>query len=125
MPTVQASYFLGQRLLAQTTFKATITQRSLMYTCLTCGEVWGRVVCITDGKPGVWDVVTCPCEKHKPIGVQDWGTTPGAFTLSPFRAGADAGQLQNLPDTLLSREFLLHLSHHESQRHASPYSDRT
>ena len=113
MPTVQASYFLGQRLVAQSSFPAAISQRSLLYLCLTCGEVWGRVLCISDGKPGLWDPICCPCEKHRPIGVQDWGQVPGAFTVSDMQAGRAASYLKNLPPDLLHRECLLHLDHHE------------
>ena len=126
MPQVQASFFLGQRLVAQSSFTSRISQRSLAFLCLTCGEVWGRVMTLNDGKPGLWSPVPAPCEKHWPIGVQDWGKIPGGFLLSldflRGAAGHEACCLPNLPEALLQREFLLHLAYQERKLNDPIYS---
>lgn len=119
MPT--ASYFLRNTLLGQSSFSASIRPHSFVLVCPVCGEAWGRVLVTDTGnfKP-YWEVRAVCCEKHSPQGVPEWGRVPGSFLagfgveasdLSPYDA---ALAVDNLPVSMLQREFFLHLSFNET-----------
>lgn len=118
MPTV--SYFLRNQHLATRELLAPAPLSSIAYYCTTCGEVWGRIV-VSGQDSEVWTFEGVPCEKHTPVGAQDWGRVPGSFlsrhanrrTWVPVMWWARA--LESLPAQVLERELLLHLNHFEKE----------
>jgi hypothetical protein len=105
-----AHYFIEGQYLGQTELPLSpFPYRSKAFFCLTCGEVWGRVVA-----DGSWDVSFTPCRNHTAVGVQDWAYTPGSIlnrpfwsnlTAIPFRANC----LDIVPLAVLQYEFGLAL----------------
>jgi len=110
---VVAHYFFGTKLLGTGGFSVPVVgPGSSAYFCLTCGEVWARIVCNGVG----WEVLKVPCPKHKPSSVTDWREVPGSFlcgykVVSDFMSVMDWPKaLDKMPPEILRREFDLHMN---------------
>lgn len=104
-----ASYFLGSRFLGQSSFPSpTSVPSSEAFICTSCGETWARIV-VAEARH--WYVNAHPCPKHRPTGVADWSTIPGALTLDDPTIVRESRALRNLPLEAVRAEFVAHLNH--------------
>ena len=105
-----AHYFLGTRLLGQSSFDSISAPYSTALFCRTCGEIWGRVSVPENS----WQVRSVPCEHHLPTGVPDWSAWPGSFLEHSLWKDQTSTMfwgevLEHLPPAVLEREVRLAL----------------
>lgn len=103
-----AHYFLGTSLLGSTeahqTWDSLVTAPSIAYFCSTCGELWGRA--INEGQR-CWQILVVGCTRH-PM----WSFEPGGSFLRSWHLG----HIDELPESVLRREFALHWQHYVGVR---------
>lgn len=123
---ITSIYFLNDRQVASSSFECNTTPHSLAYLCPRCGEIWARIICVSEEFPAPhWAVSIVPCERHSPSCVADWGSIPGTLT-DPFELSVNLSTLHwgraidKLPPDLLSREFHLLLNHYEKKLRGDP-----
>lgn len=73
---------------------------SVAYLCPECGELWGRAMYRSDGKPSKWTAYSVSCVKCK----SNMFDRPSGLI---FNGGSNDELLKHLPRQALEREFLL------------------
>lgn len=115
MPRV--TYFLEGRYLGRADFPPQpFPWHSTAFFCMTCGEIWGRVVV----DEGYWEVIQRACRLHTPRTLLDWGGTPGSLlhgqiTQAFIPVTHRANCLENLPPEVLRHELLLSLERYQNE----------
>ncbi|MDE2097538.1 MAG: hypothetical protein KGL39_09855 [Patescibacteria group bacterium] len=112
MNQATAQYFIGNRFFGESTILYTwASPESTAYFCRTCGEIWARIWV----RETPWELRQVPCEKHLPVGVADWSSTPGSI-LHPLITKDFCGSpqwastIEHLPETVIRREFFIHIN---------------
>ena len=117
---ILVTYFFPPNVMEQSELECDIVPHSLAYFCTTCGEIWGRIACETEGHSPHWSVEVCPCLHHSRSGVPDWSKIPGTITdafltersLSKMWWGR---ALEHLPPKVLRQEFDRLMQHHTKE----------
>jgi hypothetical protein len=110
---MKAHYFIGKEYSGSADVHP--QSRSYCFFCPSCNDIWARVV--IDKADG--EVRTNACSVHTNISTFTYGQPPGSIIPTMVleiveAAGLSPLLIQNLPLSLLQREFNLHLSHVES-----------
>lgn len=103
------TYYIHHRFIEETQLR--VTPHSLAYFCQSCGDIWARIV--VDEAP-VFDVISRCCERHVPLSGSSWGAVPGTLCQGDadwISTQSAAAALENLPWSVLTREFTLLYEH--------------
>lgn len=104
-----AYYYVKQQLIDQGPVPH--APHSLAYFCQSCGDVWARI--IVDTAP-IFDVISRCCLRHIPQSGSSWGAVPGTLCQGAadwISTQSAAAALENLPWSVLTREFTLLYEH--------------